>query len=130
VAHAARHGATWNRVPLSLHEKTIGDYLRPAGIRVALAGKTHVIPDIEGLERYAVNLRYSRDFRESAAGAHPTQSRPDNRSLPTQADRPSLARRILSIRWQSWQAPNGRWPKGHDALTGGQHSSVLMSGLH
>jgi len=48
------HGATWNRVPLSLHEKTIGDYLRPAGIRVALAGKTHVIPDIEGLERYGI----------------------------------------------------------------------------
>ena len=26
------HGATWNRVPLSLREHTIGDYLRPAGI--------------------------------------------------------------------------------------------------
>lgn len=48
------HGATWNRVPLSLREKTIGDYLRPAGMRVALAGKTHVLPDIEGLERYGV----------------------------------------------------------------------------
>src|SRR5262247_1030830 len=30
------HGATWNRVPLSLREKTIGDYLRPSGMRVAL----------------------------------------------------------------------------------------------
>src|SRR5262245_32165505 len=48
------HGATWNRVPLSVHEKTIGDYLRPAGMRVALAGKTHVIPDTEGLERYGI----------------------------------------------------------------------------
>jgi len=43
------HGATWNRVPLSVREKTIGDYLRPAGLRVALAGKTHVLPDIDGL---------------------------------------------------------------------------------
>src|SRR5215212_7061335 len=25
------HGATWNRVPLSLREKTIGDYLRQQG---------------------------------------------------------------------------------------------------
>ena len=33
------HGATWNRVPLSLREKTIGDYLRLAGLRVALAGQ-------------------------------------------------------------------------------------------
>ena len=48
------HGATWNRVPLSLREKTIGDYLTPAGIRVALAGKTHVMPDLEGLERYGI----------------------------------------------------------------------------
>ncbi|MBS0221674.1 MAG: alkaline phosphatase family protein [Proteobacteria bacterium] len=48
------HGATWNRVPLSLREKTIGDYLRPAGLRVALAGKTHVLPDTDGLERYGI----------------------------------------------------------------------------
>lgn len=48
------HGATWNRVPLSVREKTIGDYLRPAGLRVALAGKTHVLPDTEGLERYGI----------------------------------------------------------------------------
>jgi len=48
------HGATWNRVPLSLREKTIGDFLRPAGIRVALAGKTHVLPDTEGLQRYGI----------------------------------------------------------------------------
>ena len=52
--YMASHGATWNRVPLSLREKTIGDYLRPAGLRVALAGKTHVLPDTEALERYGV----------------------------------------------------------------------------
>jgi len=48
------HGATWNRVPLSLREKTIGDFLLPAGIMVALAGKTHVLPDLEALERYGI----------------------------------------------------------------------------
>ncbi|MGE0725997.1 MAG: alkaline phosphatase family protein [Alphaproteobacteria bacterium] len=48
------HGATWNRVPLSVRERTIGDYLRPAGMRVALAGKTHVLPDADGLERYGI----------------------------------------------------------------------------
>lgn len=48
------HGATWNRVPLSFREKTIGDFLRPAGIRVALAGKTHVLPDVDGLERAGI----------------------------------------------------------------------------
>ena len=48
------HGATWNRVPLSAHEKTIGDFLRPTGIRVALAGKTHMLPDTEGLRRFGI----------------------------------------------------------------------------
>jgi arylsulfatase A-like enzyme len=52
--YMSSHGATWNRVPLSLREKTIGDYLRPAGIRVALAGKTHVLPDLESLERFGI----------------------------------------------------------------------------
>ena len=48
------HGATWNRVPLSVRERTIGDHLRPSGMRVALAGKTHVLPDADGLARYGI----------------------------------------------------------------------------
>ncbi|GGX15026.1 sulfatase [Pigmentiphaga litoralis] len=45
------HGATWNRVPLSVGELTMGDYLRGRGIDLALAGKTHVMPDDEGMRR-------------------------------------------------------------------------------
>ena len=46
------HGATWNRVPLSVGEVTLGEYLRKgAGRTLALAGKTHVLPDRAGLER-------------------------------------------------------------------------------
>jgi arylsulfatase A-like enzyme len=52
--YMASHGATWNRVPLSVRERTIGDYLLPTGMRVALAGKTHVLPDTDGLERYGI----------------------------------------------------------------------------
>ncbi|MGE0715830.1 MAG: alkaline phosphatase family protein [Alphaproteobacteria bacterium] len=48
------HGATWNRAPLSIRERTIGDYLKPVGLEVALAGKTHVIPDADGLARYGI----------------------------------------------------------------------------
>ena len=48
------HGATWNRVPLSVHERTIGDFLLPIRMRVALAGKTHMLPDSEGLRRYGI----------------------------------------------------------------------------
>ena len=49
------HGATWNRVPLSVHEWTIGDYLKPAGLAAVLAGKTHMVPDTEAMERLDLN---------------------------------------------------------------------------
>ena len=45
------HGATWNRVPLSVGEMTMGEMLRGAGLSLALAGKTHVMPDRAGLQR-------------------------------------------------------------------------------
>jgi arylsulfatase A-like enzyme len=52
------HGATWNRVPLAVGERTLGEYLRdhagPQGHDLWLAGKTHVIPDDEGLKRLAI----------------------------------------------------------------------------
>ncbi|UUX94813.1 sulfatase-like hydrolase/transferase [Aquabacterium sp. J223] len=49
------HGATWNRVPLGVGERTLGEYMRDSGRRLALAGKTHVMPDDEGLRRLALD---------------------------------------------------------------------------
>jgi arylsulfatase A-like enzyme len=51
------HGATWNRVPLPVGEWTLGEYLRAAGSGhdLWLAGKTHVMPDDEGLKRLAID---------------------------------------------------------------------------
>ncbi len=48
------HGATWNRVPLSVGEVTLGEMLRDAGRSLALAGKTHVMPDAEGVARLQI----------------------------------------------------------------------------
>ena len=45
------HGATWNRVPLSVGEVTLGEMLRGAGLSLVLAGKTHVMRDEAGLAR-------------------------------------------------------------------------------
>jgi len=41
------HGATWNNIPLSVGEWTLGDYVRPLGPRVGLVGKTHMRIDRE-----------------------------------------------------------------------------------
>ena len=45
------HGSTWNRVPLPIGELTLGDYLRPVGVRTAVVGKTHMEVDQEGMAR-------------------------------------------------------------------------------
>ena len=45
------HGARWNRIPLSINQRTLGDHLRPLGVRTVLVGKTHMIPDVEGMNR-------------------------------------------------------------------------------
>lgn len=49
--YAVSHGATWNRVPLSVGEITLGEMLRGAGLTLALTGKTHVMTDRAGLAR-------------------------------------------------------------------------------
>jgi arylsulfatase A-like enzyme len=50
------HGAHYNDVPLRADEWTIGDYLRPLGLRVGLVGKTHFAVDRQGFARLGVDL--------------------------------------------------------------------------
>ena len=49
--YMSSHGATWNRVPLSVGEVTLGEYLHTAGRTLALTGKTHVMTDAAGMAR-------------------------------------------------------------------------------
>src|SRR5215813_8073154 len=64
--YVSSHGATWNRVPLSIAEPTLGDYLRSAGRELTLIGKTHVMPDVHGLER--IGLDGAHDLGRLLAG--------------------------------------------------------------
>jgi hypothetical protein len=50
--YVSSHQVAWNAVPLPLEELTIGDYLRPHGIRTALVGKTHATPNLDALQRW------------------------------------------------------------------------------
>ena len=47
--YISSHGATWNNVPLSVGELTLGDYLRPLGRDVLLVGKSHVTADVAAM---------------------------------------------------------------------------------
>ncbi|MEL7117210.1 MAG: alkaline phosphatase family protein [Pseudomonadota bacterium] len=49
------HGATWNGFPLRVGEPTLGDHLRAAGARPVLVGKTHMMPDHEGMARLGID---------------------------------------------------------------------------
>jgi arylsulfatase A-like enzyme len=51
----ASHGAVWNNVPLRVGEPTLGDHLRPHGLRVAVIGKTHAAADTAGLARLGLD---------------------------------------------------------------------------
>lgn len=53
--YISTHGSTWNTVPLSVSELTIGDHLRPLGLDVLLVGKSHVTADVKGLQRLGVD---------------------------------------------------------------------------
>ena len=53
--YVASHGTTWNHVPFPVSQITLGDHLRKAGVTATLAGKTHVIPDIAGLQRFGLD---------------------------------------------------------------------------
>lgn len=79
------HGARWNRVPLSSAEKTLGDYLKPLGINATLAGKSHVLPDNESLERMGIEIESERGALLREGGFTPIErfdghSKPDHRS--------------------------------------------------
>ena len=44
------HGARSNQIPLALGQRTLGDHVRPLGVRPVLIGKTHMAPDRKSLE--------------------------------------------------------------------------------
>ena len=69
--YARTHGSTWNGVPLPVDELTLGDHLRPLGLRVALAGKTHFVPDIQGMARLGLDPRSPETLLLRTGGFEP-----------------------------------------------------------
>jgi len=65
------HGSTWNGVPLKVGELTLGDYLRPLGVRAALVGKTHMRADREGMQRLGIDANSLIGVRVSECGFDP-----------------------------------------------------------
>ena len=69
--YVASHGATWNGVPLKVGEMTLGDYLRPLGLRTVLVGKTHMRADVEGMQRLGIDPQSIIGVRVAECGFDP-----------------------------------------------------------
>ncbi len=65
------HGSTWNQVPLPIGEMTLGDYLRPAGVRTAVVGKTHMVGDRDGMARLGLTRETEIGLLVSETGFEP-----------------------------------------------------------
>ena len=95
------HGATWNRVPLPVGELTLGDYLRPQGVTTAVVGKTHMVPDREGMARLGLNPRTELGIAISQPGFDPYER--DDGLHPT----PLLRNKGGMLRYNDWLRERG-----------------------
>jgi len=69
--YVGSHGAAWNGFPLKVGEMTLGDYLRPLGLRTALVGKTHMRADTEGMARLGIDPNSIIGVRVAECGFDP-----------------------------------------------------------
>jgi arylsulfatase A-like enzyme len=101
--YAFSHGAYYNNYPLRIDEKTIGDYLRPQGYRVALVGKTHMRPDLETCERLGLNVESADGVLMRQCGFEPVER--DDGLHPDQLVDPNLAYNVY-LRKQGYEGDN------------------------
>ncbi len=87
--YVASHGSTWNGVPLDAGEWTMGDYLRPLGLRTVLVGKTHMAADLEGLQRLGIDPGSDLGVLVSECGFEPFER--DDGLIPSGGTAPDLA---------------------------------------
>lgn len=69
--YVGSHGSTWNGVPLKVGEMTLGDHLRPLGVRTVLCGKTHMKADVEGMRRLGLDPDSEIGVRVAECGFEP-----------------------------------------------------------
>ena len=69
--YVSSHGSTWNNIPLKVGEMTLGDHLRPLGVRTSLCGKTHMTADAEGMHRLGLSPDSEIGVRVAECGFEP-----------------------------------------------------------
>ena len=116
------HGSTQNGVPLKVGELTLGDHLRPLGVRTALVGKTHMVADAEGMDRLGIDPASIIGVRVSECGFEPYER--DDGLHPDGPYSPDPAYDAY-LRAQGFDAPN---PWEHWANSGQGADGALQNG--
>jgi arylsulfatase A-like enzyme len=111
------HGSTQNGVPLKVGEMTLGDHLRPLGVRTTLVGKTHMVADAEGMARLGIDAGSVIGVRLSECGFEPFERddglHPDGPYSPDPAYDAYLRAKGFAgdNPWEQW-ANSGEGPDG------------------
>lgn len=95
------HGATWNQMPLPIGELTLGDYLRPIGMRTAVVGKTHMVADRDGMARLGLDPNSDIGKNICQSGFEPFER--DDGLHPT----PVLRQKGSGPRYNDWLRDRG-----------------------
>tara|TARA_R110002096_G_scaffold20040_5_gene66847 strand:- start:198 stop:1790 length:1593 start_codon:yes stop_codon:yes gene_type:complete len=90
-------GTVWNNVPPRIDEWTLGDYLKPLGVRSILVGKTHMQANLAEMQRLGIDPNSSLGVHLSECGFEPFER--DDGMEPTGFHNPDL--------------PYNRWLRGH-----------------
>ncbi|WP_323035912.1 alkaline phosphatase family protein [Pararhodobacter sp.] len=116
------HGSSWNGYPLRVGEMTLGDHLRPLGVRTVLCGKTHMIADLAGMARMGIDPT-SETGALLAEGGFEVWDRNDGVVPDGARKQPSHYNRYLND--HGYEGPN---PWHHAANSGKSDAGEVLSG--
>ena len=120
--YVSAHGSSWNFVPLRIGEQTLGDFLRPLGVRTALVGKTHMRADHAGMARLGIDENEEAGMLAAQCGFEPYER--DDGIHPSSGHDPNPAYNDYLRRhgfdgdnpWEDWansaEGPNGELLSG------------------
>ena len=120
--YAFSHGATYNNFPLRADESTLGDYMRPLGLRTAVVGKTHMQANPAGMRRLGIDPASPRGILIGECGFEPFER--DDGLHPDEALDPDL-RYNRYLRGLGYDSPNP-WHDFANSAEGGDGS--VLSG--
>jgi arylsulfatase A-like enzyme len=110
------HGATWNFFPLRIGEPTLGDHLKRIGVRNVLAGKTHMIADVEGMKWLGIDPNSPIGVHISQCGFQPFDR--DDGLHTTLHDRGTHYDKYLADLGYEAEIPWHDWANAHDGDDG------------